>query len=211
MVKSLPAMWETRFDPWIGKILWRRQWHPTPVLLPGESNGWRSLAVYSPWGTKSQTIVSMKRSDLREGLYALTITQIKGALKEQVKAAAATERFRMQYEGFLMEKAGPTATAAAFATADAATSAGPAAVLLALATQDHSKPDDTAAGALLLRLRVLKTAQTQLMNIFHSQGRAKIDSFVSDNKTAAVAAAAAAVATATAVQQEQQQQQQQQK
>ena len=30
--------------------LWRRQWHPTPVLLPGESHGWRSLAGCSPWG-----------------------------------------------------------------------------------------------------------------------------------------------------------------
>ena len=31
-------------------ICWRRQWHPTPVLLPGESHGWRSLVGCSPWG-----------------------------------------------------------------------------------------------------------------------------------------------------------------
>ena len=30
----------------------RRQWHPTPVLLPGKSHGWRSLVDYSPWGSK---------------------------------------------------------------------------------------------------------------------------------------------------------------
>ena len=30
--------------------LWRRWWHPTPVLLPGESHGWRSLEGCSPWG-----------------------------------------------------------------------------------------------------------------------------------------------------------------
>ena len=30
--------------------LWRRQWHPTPVLLPGKSHGWRSLEGCSPWG-----------------------------------------------------------------------------------------------------------------------------------------------------------------
>ena len=30
----------------------RRQWHPTPVLLPGKSHGWRSLIGYSPWGRK---------------------------------------------------------------------------------------------------------------------------------------------------------------
>ena len=29
----------------------RRQWHPTPVLLPGKSHGWRSLVGYSPWGS----------------------------------------------------------------------------------------------------------------------------------------------------------------
>ena len=34
MVKRLPAMQETRFNPWVGKIPWRRKWQPTPVLLP---------------------------------------------------------------------------------------------------------------------------------------------------------------------------------
>ena len=38
------------FDPWVGKIPWRRKWQPTPVLLPGKSHGWRNLAGYSPWG-----------------------------------------------------------------------------------------------------------------------------------------------------------------
>ena len=41
-----------RFDPWVGKILWGRAWQPTPVFLPGESHGHRSLAGYSPWGHK---------------------------------------------------------------------------------------------------------------------------------------------------------------
>ena len=31
---------------------WRRQWHPTPVLLPGKSHIWRSLVGCSPWGRK---------------------------------------------------------------------------------------------------------------------------------------------------------------
>jgi len=35
-------------DPWIGKIPWRRAWKSTPVFLPGESHGQRSLAGYSP-------------------------------------------------------------------------------------------------------------------------------------------------------------------
>ena len=36
------------FSPWVGKIPWRRTWQPTPVFLPGESLGQRSLAGYSP-------------------------------------------------------------------------------------------------------------------------------------------------------------------
>ena len=32
--------------------LGRRQWHPTPILLPGKSHGWRSLVGCSPWGSK---------------------------------------------------------------------------------------------------------------------------------------------------------------
>ena len=41
-----------RFDPWIGKIPWRRKWHPTPVLFPGKSHGQRSLAGYTPCSLK---------------------------------------------------------------------------------------------------------------------------------------------------------------
>ena len=51
-LKCLPAMREPRFDPWVGKIPWRRKWQPTPVFLPGESHGERILVGYSPWGCK---------------------------------------------------------------------------------------------------------------------------------------------------------------
>ena len=45
-----------RFSPWVGKIPWRRKWQPTPVFLPGESHGQRSLAGYTVHGVaKSQT------------------------------------------------------------------------------------------------------------------------------------------------------------
>ena len=40
---------------------WRRQWQPTPVLLPGKSHGWRSLVGYSPWG--------WEESDMTEPLH----------------------------------------------------------------------------------------------------------------------------------------------
>ena len=37
--KNLPAMWETRVDPYIWKISWRREWLCIPVFLPGEFHG----------------------------------------------------------------------------------------------------------------------------------------------------------------------------
>ena len=49
-------------DPWVGKIPWRRQWHPTPVLLPGKSHGRRNLVGYSPWGRKESNTTSLSLS-----------------------------------------------------------------------------------------------------------------------------------------------------
>jgi len=40
------------FDPWVGKMPWRRKWQPTPVLLPRKLHGQRSLAGYSSCGHK---------------------------------------------------------------------------------------------------------------------------------------------------------------
>ena len=41
-----------RFNPWVRKIPWRREWQPTPIFLPGESHGQQSLVGYSPLGSK---------------------------------------------------------------------------------------------------------------------------------------------------------------
>ena len=70
-VKCLPPMQKTRvrslqcrrpgFDPWVGKIPWRRKWQPTSVLLPGKFHGLRSLIGYSLWGCKE--------SDMTEQLH----------------------------------------------------------------------------------------------------------------------------------------------
>ena len=56
MVKNLPATWETRFDPWIRKIPWRREWQTIPVFWPREFHGQRSLTVYRV--VESQTLLS---------------------------------------------------------------------------------------------------------------------------------------------------------
>ena len=62
LVKNLPAMWETWFNPWVGKIPWRRERLPIPVLWPGEFHG-----LYTPWGHKE--------SDMTE---RLSLTHSKG-------------------------------------------------------------------------------------------------------------------------------------
>ena len=53
---------DPRFNPWVGKIAWRRKWLPTPVFLPGEFHGQRSLVGYSSWD-RSQTWLSNKHFD----------------------------------------------------------------------------------------------------------------------------------------------------
>ena len=53
MVTNLPAMQETQVHSMGHEILWRREWQPTLVFLPGKSHGQKSLAVHGV--TKSQT------------------------------------------------------------------------------------------------------------------------------------------------------------
>ena len=45
------------FDPWVGETPWRRKRQPTPVLLPGESRGQRTLVGCSPWGGKESDTI----------------------------------------------------------------------------------------------------------------------------------------------------------
>ena len=52
MVKNLPAMPETWVQSLGWKFPWRKAWQPTPVFMPGESPGQRSLVCYSLWGCK---------------------------------------------------------------------------------------------------------------------------------------------------------------
>ena len=68
VVKNLPAsVGDAKrhgFNPWIGKIPWRRKLPSAPVFLPGESQGQRNLAGYSPW--------VCKESDMTEQLSTYT-------------------------------------------------------------------------------------------------------------------------------------------
>ena len=63
---------QARVLEWIDLPFRRRQWHPTPVLLPGESNGQRNLVGCSPWGhmesnTTEQLHFHFSRSCIGEG------------------------------------------------------------------------------------------------------------------------------------------------
>ena len=55
------------FDPWVGKIPWRRAWQSSPVFLPRESHGQRSLGCYSPWGHKEWDASEQLNTQYEEG------------------------------------------------------------------------------------------------------------------------------------------------
>ena len=62
------------FDPWVGKIPWRRKWQPAPVFLLGESHGQRSLVGYSSWGCRQSDMteqMSMHTHSLYSSGYQL--------------------------------------------------------------------------------------------------------------------------------------------
>ena len=76
------------FDPWVGKIPWRRTWLPTPLFLPGESHGQRSLTGYIRGVTKSQT--RLKRLSTRTH---------KQMTKERIRGTDAGRGGRLQVKG----------------------------------------------------------------------------------------------------------------
>ena len=51
-IKNLPAMWDTQVQSLSREDPWKRDWQPTPVFLPGELHGQRSLVGSSPRGHK---------------------------------------------------------------------------------------------------------------------------------------------------------------
>ena len=66
-----------RFNPWAGKLSWRRAWQPTPVFVPGESHRQRSLAGYSPTSHKeSDTTERLSTQKLQaQGLFPSPLVQ----------------------------------------------------------------------------------------------------------------------------------------
>ena len=58
MVKNPSANQETRSNPWVRKIPWRRKWQPIPIFLPWKFHGQRRLVGCGPWGRKESTPLS---------------------------------------------------------------------------------------------------------------------------------------------------------
>ena len=76
MVKNLPVIRRPRFKPWVGKILWRREWQSIPVFLPGESHGQRSLVGYSPRGCKESDTTEQPTLSLSPTLTHLSFNDL---------------------------------------------------------------------------------------------------------------------------------------
>ena len=65
MAQNLPAKQEMGgFDLWVGKIPWRRKWQPTPVFLPRESQGRRSLGGFCLWGPRESDMTEATQQQL---------------------------------------------------------------------------------------------------------------------------------------------------
>ena len=73
------------FDPWVGKIPWRRKREPTPVFLPGKSHGLRSMAGYSPWGHKGSYTTESNLAVALEGERNRSILVVQRAQNFRVK------------------------------------------------------------------------------------------------------------------------------
>ena len=85
LVKNPPA--NAGFNPWVGKIPWRRAWQPTPVFWPGESHGQRKW-----WATVHE--VSKNRTRLKR-LNARAHTHIEIIIIYEVSLRPQTHRVQM--------------------------------------------------------------------------------------------------------------------
>jgi len=78
-VKILPANAGERGSiPVLGRSPGEEKWQPTPVFLPGESRGQRSLAGYSPWGCKELNTTERLNTYMQSqlGRYPLVICRV---------------------------------------------------------------------------------------------------------------------------------------
>ena len=78
------------FNPWVGKIPWRKEWLPTPLFLPGEFHGQRYLAGYTFMGSQRVSINTFTYATLQE------IDQIQIKFKDQRMVGEGTSSVHTQ-------------------------------------------------------------------------------------------------------------------
>ena len=71
MIKNLLQWGIPRFDPWVRKIPWRREWQHTLVFFPGKFHGQRNMAGYSSWGCKESDMTEHTHIHLRRRKFKL--------------------------------------------------------------------------------------------------------------------------------------------
>ena len=101
--KNLPAMWEIRVRSWVGKIPWRRAWLSTPVLLPEESHGQRSLVGYS--------LERRQQSDMTQRL-----THTQSEIRDSILSTWANHIGRTPHKAATVLLLSPTSCSAALAS-----------------------------------------------------------------------------------------------
>ena len=87
------------FNPWVRKILWKRNWQPTPALLPGKFQGQRSMAVYSTCGHKDSDTTEQLSTQI---LYHIFLTRLfvqQKVLEMMVGSRQWVGRVLLQKEG----------------------------------------------------------------------------------------------------------------
>ena len=84
-----------RFHLWVRKIPWRRKWQPTPVFLPGESHGRRSLVGYSPRCRKELDTISLSLSWGSQGKNTEVVCHslLQWTMKVKVKSLSRVQLF----------------------------------------------------------------------------------------------------------------------
>ena len=61
------------FNPWVRKIPWRKAWKLTPIFLPREAHGQKSLAVCGPWGRKESDMTEVTYHVAQSNAVILTV------------------------------------------------------------------------------------------------------------------------------------------
>ena len=91
------------FDPWVGKIPWRREWQPTPVFLPREFHGERSLTGYSPSVCKESDTTEQLSTAQGNDISTQTGTNPWQNPGQDLRNPGSILCFKMQYQMLLLE------------------------------------------------------------------------------------------------------------